>query len=227
MIHIFIFRTEKAIAVGTIIACIAAVTSIASAVSGIINDIENTKASQSKECSFTYLNEFSVNDDKLQMQLKCMKKCKNQIELIDHAQTCPLRYKAKFSQSNPGLLAKLAWENAISNGYADYLYHEIQKSLLSNRKISNLVVDTHATTVKNVRLVKSPNFKDYFIIHKEPYDKKRKNRDECEITENIFRKLIPTSSPVKQYGETNKVRPKHPKYKFLNYLNYYFIIKLF
>ena len=44
VIHILYFRTERAIAVGTILACVAAITSIASAVSGIINDIENTKA---------------------------------------------------------------------------------------------------------------------------------------------------------------------------------------
>lgn len=167
-------------------------------------DMEFQQFSQPQECSLKYSNRFIVDGDDLEIQFKCLKKCKTQIEVVEHAQTCPLRYKTKFSQSNPGLLAKLAWENAISDGYADYLFHEIQKSLLSKRKISNLNVDEHVTTVKNVRLVKSPNFRDYFIIHKEPWHNKRKNRDECEITEDVFRKLIPTSSPIKQYGDTNK-----------------------
>ena len=159
-----------------------------------------------RKCHFFYQKDINVDDQQLKIKIECNFETSNGNEFLKHSKTCYIRYKGNMNKTNPSLLSKIMWESAVTNGYGDHLAHEIQRSLLENREVENLEVSEDLHTIKNCRIVKSPNFRDFLVLHRESSHNRRKSKDQCEMNEEVFRRLIPTASSVTQYGETNKVK---------------------
>ena len=159
-----------------------------------------------RKCLFAYQKDINVDGQQLKIKIECSFETSNGNEFLKHSKTCHIRYKSNMNKTNPSFLSKIIWESAITNGYGDHLAHEIQRSLLENREVKNLEVSDDLHTIKNCRIVKSPNFRDFLVLHRESSHNRRKSKDQCEMDEEVFRRLIPTASSVTQYGETNKVR---------------------
>ena len=164
------------------------------------------------KCTFFYEKDVNLDGQELKLKIQCNFETKNEKEFLNHSKTCSMRYKNKMDKSNPSLLARIIWEAAVTNDYGDHLAHEIQKSLLDKRSVKNLEVSDDYHTIKNCRIVKSPNFRDFLVLHRESSHNRRKSKDQCELNEEIFQQLIPTASSVVQIGETNKVRLIIPQF---------------
>lgn len=72
---------------------------------------------------FRCKNRFAQLSGSLNMELviKCQFATTVVSEIVDHKAICPLRYKSKMAQSNPGYLSKILWSFAKELPVADYL----------------------------------------------------------------------------------------------------------